>query len=246
MIQAPALQMQGVTAAYGDVPALRGVDFVAEVGKVTAILGANGAGKTSLLRRLSGLSSPSGRGEIRLFGEVISGLRPDQIVARGLVQVPENRQIFTSLTIEENLEMGAHPKGARARRRESTELVFSLFPVLATRRKQVAGTLSGGEQQMVAIGRALMSVPRVLLLDEPSLGIAPAVVDLLFSTLADLRGQGLTLVLAEQNAVQALELANDAAVLSLGRVTMAGSKQDVLSDPEIHRAYFGLQAPVQH
>lgn len=237
-----AVELQSVSAWYGDVPALRDISLSIFAGETTAILGANGAGKTSLLRRLSGLSSPRGSGDIALFGEPISGLRPDQIVARGLVHVPENRQIFSSLTVLENLEMGAHIRSVRRHRKAGIDRAYGLFPILQKRQKQVAGTLSGGEQQMLAIARALMSNPRVLVLDEPSLGIAPSVVDELFTTLAKLRSEGMTLILAEQNAAQALELATTAFVLSLGRISTQGTTEEVLRNPEIRRAYLGIDS----
>lgn len=236
---ANALEVRGLSACYGDVVALRGVDFAIEAGTTTAILGANGAGKTSLLRRLSGLDTPSGTGEVHLFGELVGGKNPDEIVGLGLVQVPENRQIFQNLTVRENLEMGAHLRAARRRAHEQHERVAELFPRLLERRDQVAGTLSGGEQQMLAIGRAMMANPRILLLDEPSLGIAPAVVEQLFETLEVLSASGLTLVVAEQNASQALAIADKAIVLSLGTVRIQGATAQVLDDPEVRRAYLG-------
>lgn len=238
----PAVELRNVSARYGDVPALTDISLPIPTGETTAILGPNGAGKTSLLRRLSALDSPSGTGDIFVFGEKISGMRPDQVVQRGLVQVPENRQVFSSMTVMENLELGAHVKAARRLQREGIERACELFPILRTRQKQIAGTLSGGEQQMLAIGRALMSNPKILLLDEPSLGIAPAIVEELFASLAALHEQGMTLILAEQNAVQALELARSAFVLSLGRISVSGGTKEVLSNPEIHRAYLGIDA----
>lgn len=235
------LEVTDVRAGYGDVPVLFGVDLSVAAGEVVAVLGSNGAGKTTLLRCISGLLATSS-GVIHFQGDDVTNASPHRIVERGLVQVPEGKQLFGDLTVEENLEMGAYLKHARARRSERMAWVFELFPVLRDRRRQRSETLSGGEQQMLAIARALMANPRLLMLDEPSLGVAPVTLDAIFSTLRDINEQGVTVVLVEQNAMQALELATRAYVLEKGCVTVAGTAKEVIQDEDVKRAYLGIAA----
>jgi branched-chain amino acid transport system ATP-binding protein len=232
------LEVRELRAGYGPVEILRGVDLDVEKGEVVALLGANGAGKTTLNRTLSGLLRPRA-GSIRFAGEPIGGLAAEAVLARGLVHVPEGRRIFTNLTVRENLLLGAYRRG-RARRRANLERVLGLFPRLAERLGQPAGTLSGGEQQMLAIGRGLMAEPSLLVLDEPSLGLAPMIVRQVLELAADLARQGLAILLVEQNVVQALAVARRAYVLEQGRIVAAGPASALLADDRLHRAYLGL------
>ena len=235
----PLLALEEVRAGYGDVPVLRGVSLTVGAGEIVALIGANGAGKTTTLRAISGLLPPAA-GTIRFDGRPIQTLAPHRIVAHGLCQVPEGRKIFPSLTVQENLDLGGYLPAARARRAETRERVFALFPVLAERRRQSGGTLSGGEQQMLAIGRSLMAGPRLLMLDEPSLGLAPLVVDRIFEVIAAINGQGTPVLLVEQNVRRTLALAHRAYVLDQGRVALSGPAGDLLVRPEIRAAYLGL------
>lgn len=230
------LHLHGVTAYYGAIQALKGVDLEVNEGEIVTLIGANGAGKSTLMMTICG--NPRAReGTIRYAGEEIAHLPTFQIMRKGLAQSPEGRRIFPRMTVYENLLMGAHGR-APAEATKTMETVFSLFPRLAERRDQRGGTLSGGEQQMLAIGRALMSRPRLLLLDEPSLGLAPLVVRQIFGTIRDLnRETGLTVLLVEQNAYQALKLAHRGYVLVNGEITMAGTGQELLARPEIRAAY---------
>jgi branched-chain amino acid transport system ATP-binding protein len=208
-------------------------------GELVALVGSNGAGKTTTLRALSGLLRPR-RGVVELQGERIDGLPSWEIVKRGIAHVPEGRQLFPTMTVEENLDMGARSRESRLRRPATRDRVFALFPRLAERRRQLAGTLSGGEQQMCAIGRALMSLPRVLLLDEPSLGLSPVMVALIFDNLKRINAEGTTILLVEQNVRTALELCHRAYVLENGRVVLSGSRASLLENDEIRQAYLGL------
>ena len=233
------LELAGVDVAYGDLPALRGVDLVVEPGEVLSVVGANGAGKTTMLRTISALLRPR-RGEVRFAGERIDLLPCHRIVERGVVQVPEGRKIFPSLTVRENLELGSYTRAAKARRAESLEQVLALFPRLRERDAQAAGTLSGGEQQMLAIGRALMTLPKLLMLDEPSLGLAPLVVQEIFQTIAEINRAGTTVLLVEQNTRQALALSRRGYVLENGRVVLVGSGTELLGNEHVRKAYLGL------
>jgi branched-chain amino acid transport system ATP-binding protein len=233
------LELSGVDAGYGDLLALRGVTLAVEPGEVLSVVGANGAGKTTMLRTISGLLRPRG-GEIRFEGERLDRLPTHEVVERGVVQVPEGRKIFPSLTVLENLELGSYSKRARGRRRESLERVFALFPRLAERTRQAAGTMSGGEQQMLAIGRALMALPALLMLDEPSLGLAPKVVQEIFRIMGDINGMGTTIMLVEQNTRQALALARRGYVLENGSVVLEGTGADLLGNEHVKRAYLGM------
>ena len=233
------LELSGVDVAYGDLPALRGIDLVVEPGETLSVVGANGAGKTTMLRAISGLLRPR-RGEVRFDGERIDRLPCHRVVERGVVHVPEGRKIFPSLTVRENLELGSYTRAARAHRAESLERVFALFPRLREREVQAAGTLSGGEQQMLAIGRALMTRPRLLMLDEPSLGLAPLIVKEIFATIAAINRDGTTVLLVEQNTRQALALSRRGYVLENGRVALVGSGAELLGNEHVKRAYLGM------
>ncbi len=233
------LELRGVEVAYGDLPALRGVSVSLEAGETLAVVGANGAGKTTMLRTISGLMRPRA-GQILLAGERLDHLPSHAIVARGVVQVPEGRKIFPSLTVLENLELGSYIAAAKARRREGIEHVFGLFPRLKERERQAAGTMSGGEQQMLAIGRALMARPRVLMLDEPSLGLAPIVVKEIFRIIGEINRLGTPVLLVEQNTRQALALSRRGYVLENGRVVLEGSGAELLGNEHVKRAYLGM------
>jgi branched-chain amino acid transport system ATP-binding protein len=235
----PVLVLQGLRAGYGDVEVLRDVSLEVSAGELVALVGANGAGKTTTLRAISGLVRPAG-GAIRFAGARIEGRPPHEIVARGLLQVPEGRKIFPSLTVQENLDLGAYRPAARARRPEVRARVFALFPLLAERRRQPAGTLSGGEQQMLAIGRSLMGGPRLLMLDEPSLGLAPLVVDRIFDVIQAINAEGIPVLLVEQNVQRSLAIADRAYVLEQGRVTLAGRGPELLAREDIRKAYLGV------
>jgi branched-chain amino acid transport system ATP-binding protein len=233
------LELSGVDVAYGDLPALSGVDLVVELGETLSVVGANGAGKTTLLRTISGLLRPR-RGELRFEGEPIDRLACHRIVERGVVHVPEGRKVFGSLTVRENLELGSYTRAAKARRADSLERVFTLFPRLRERAGQAAGTLSGGEQQMLAIGRALMTLPKLLMLDEPSLGLAPLIVKEIFRIIGEINRAGTTVLLVEQNTRQALALSRRGYVLENGRVALSGSGETLLGNEHVRRAYLGL------
>jgi branched-chain amino acid transport system ATP-binding protein len=217
---------------------LRGIDLVVGPGEIIAVLGSNGAGKSTLNRTLSGVVRPWS-GSIRFAGGRIERERPSAIVARGLIHVPEGRRIFPNLTVRENLDLGAYRRG-RARREHNQHKVFSIFPRLAERQTQVAGTLSGGEQQMLAIGRGLMAEPKLLILDEPSLGLSPLLVEELFSLIKAINAEGLALLLVEQNVVQSLDVADRAFILDNGMFVMEGRAADLRNDPDLKRAYFGM------
>ena len=233
------LELQDVEVAYGDLPALRGVSLEVEEGETLSVVGANGAGKTTMLRAISGLLRPRA-GRILLDGARLDLMPSHVIVARGVVQVPEGRKIFPGLTVKENLELGSYVAAARAHRRESLERVLGLFPRLAERQRQAAGTMSGGEQQMLAIGRALMARPRILMLDEPSLGLAPIIVQEIFRIIAEINRLGTTVLLVEQNTRQALSLSRRGYVLENGRIALEGSGAELLGNEHVRRAYLGM------
>jgi branched-chain amino acid transport system ATP-binding protein len=235
----PLLSVSGVRAAYGGVVALWDVSFEVAEGQVVTLLGSNGAGKTTTLRTISGLL-PAIAGSVRFDGEDISAARSDQIVELGIVHVPEGRQLWARMSVQENLELGAYLPRAKAQRRTSLERVFSMFPRLRERRFQAAGTLSGGERQMCALARGLMGLPRLLMLDEPSLGLAPKLVSEMFDTLRLLRREGLTVLLVEQNVHQALEFADTGYVLETGRVVLSGPGAELLANPRVRSAYLGV------
>lgn len=232
------LEVTGIDVFYGDVQALWEVSFRVEAGEIVTLIGANGAGKTTALKTIAGLLKPRA-GRMVFEGEDIAGLPAHQLAASGLVLIPEGRQLWPAMTVRENLEMGAYAKAARPHARKTLERVFAMFPVLGERAAQKAGTLSGGEQQMCAIGRGLMARPRLLLLDEPALGLAPLLVREVFASLRTIREQGVTIVLVEQNVSHALALADRAYVLETGRVTLSGRSADLAEDDRIRNGYLG-------
>jgi branched-chain amino acid transport system ATP-binding protein len=233
------LTLESVAAGYGDLLAVRSMSLEVRAGECVALIGANGAGKTTTLRAIAGLV-PLRAGRVLFDGRPLAGLDPGQIVARGLAHVPEGRQVFPSLTVLENLEMGARSRGARAARRGSLEEVFALFPRLAERQRQLAGTLSGGEQQMLAIGRGLMARPRLLLLDEPSLGLAPLAVRSILQIVETVNRRGTTILLVEQNVRRALGLCHRGYVVENGTVALAGSREELLRSDHVRQAYLGM------
>ena len=235
---APLLRAEGLTAGYGKVPILHDVTLEVRVGEMVSVIGPNGAGKSTAFKTIVGfVHATSGR--IIFDKQEITGLRPDQVLPRGLAYVPQGRIVFPQMTVLENLEMGAYIERDGGRVREALERVYTLFPILAERRTQKAGTLSGGEQQMVAIGRALMARPKLILLDEPSLGLSPKFVSLIFETLVQMKGAGYTLMVVEQNAARALAVADRGYVLELGRNRFEGSGAALLADPDVKRLYLG-------
>ena len=233
------LEISDLEVAYGDVGALWGVSLHVDPGTIVALVGANGAGKTTLLRTVSGLLKPKA-GDIRLSGQSITGKAPQEIARLGIAHVPEGRGLFRHMTVLENLELGAFQPKARPRTKELLEKAYTLFPRLKERAHQKAGSLSGGEQQMLAIARATMSEPSLLILDEPSLGLSPLVVQQMFALIQTLHGQGVTILLVEQNIHQALKVADYAFVLKTGSLAMQGTGADLIADPEIQKAYMGV------
>ena len=232
------LSISGLAAGYGATEILRGIDLAVDPGEIVAVLGSNGAGKSTLNRAISGVLRPT-RGSIRFAGSAIEQEKPAKIVARGLIHVPEGRAIFPNLSVRENLDLGAYRRG-RPRRETNRDRVFAIFPRLAERQTQYAGSLSGGEQQMLAIGRGLMAEPVLLILDEPSLGLSPLLVDELFALLRRINREGIALLLVEQNVVQSLDVANRAYILENGAVVLEGKPDNVRDDPHLKRAYLGL------
>lgn len=233
-----ALVVKGVDVLYGDVQALWDVSLEVKQGTIVSLVGANGAGKSTLLKTISGINRAR-KGEILFSGKSVTHLKPQEVVDIGISHVPEGRRLFASLTVLENLKLGAYPPRARAVFGESLTKAFDLFPVLKSRQNQKAGSLSGGEQQMLAIGRAMMSQPTILMLDEPSLGLSPILVKTMFDLVASLNKQGVTMLLVEQNVRQALKIANHAYVLKNGRIVMNGGGEELLADPEVQKAYIG-------
>ncbi|MDQ6602620.1 MAG: ABC transporter ATP-binding protein [Chloroflexota bacterium] len=234
----PLLELKNLTVNYGGIQALRDVSLTINAGEIVTLIGANGAGKSTTLRTISRLINPRS-GQIFYDGKEISSARPDEVVRRGIAQCPEGRRVLTRFSVLENLELGAYTRADRAEIRADIERQFSLFPILGERRNQPAGTLSGGEQQMLAIARAVMSRPRLLLLDEPSLGLAPLIVRAIFAVIRDLHAQGVTILLVEQNAHLALQSADRGYVLEAGRVTIAGPASALAEDDRVRRAYLG-------
>ena len=235
----PLLELIEIDVYYGRVRALSGVSLTVNEGEIVALIGSNGAGKTTTLRTISGLNRPA-RGEVRLRGEPIHHMGAEKIARLGVAHAPEGRRLFASMTVRENLDMGAYTRHDRAGIRQSFERVYTLFPRLRERRSQLAGSLSGGEQQMVAIGRALMSDPSILLLDEPSLGLAPILVDSIFEVIREINAKGGTILLIEQNALLALKAASRGYVLETGSVAVAGPASELLGSPDVQRAYLGI------
>ncbi|WP_209539948.1 ABC transporter ATP-binding protein [Variovorax sp. 1615] len=235
----PALEIRGLVAGYGDVSVLRGLDLSIAPGQLVALIGANGAGKTTLLRTISGLIKPQA-GEISLEGTPLHGLAPYEVVRQGFVQSPEGKQLFGGMSIRENLLIGAHNARAREVRDQTLKEVFALFPILEERQKLAANTLSGGQQQMVAVGRALMAKPRLLALDEPSLGLAPIMVDRLFESIRRIRDLGVTVLVIEQNVFKVLQMADHGHVLENGRIALSGSGRELLADGHLRATYLGI------
>ena len=233
------LELQGVDTYYGRVQALHQISMTIDEGEIVTLIGSNGAGKTTTLRTISGLTHPA-KGHVRLRGKEISALSPDRIVTLGIGHAPEGRRIFHRMTVRDNLFLGAYSRNDGPAIRADQERVFELFPRLRERRQQIGGTLSGGEQQMLAIGRAMMSRPKLLLLDEPSLGLAPILVDTIFQVIRDINKQGTTILLIEQNAAKALQVANRGYVLETGRVVKEGTAKALLESPDVQRAYLGI------
>lgn len=233
------LALAGVSARYGSVPAVSAVSIEIGEGEAVGLLGANGAGKTTTLRTISGLVRPTS-GTITFLGKNIGALPPYKIAELGIAHVPEGRQVFPELTVKENLEIGAYIPRAKAERSRTLDLVFSIFPVLAERRKQLAGTMSGGEQQMLAVGRGLMLKPRLLMLDEPSLGLAPVMADVTFQKIQEIHAMGTAILLVEQNVSRALSLVERAYVLESGKVLMRGTSTELANNREVRAAYLGL------
>jgi branched-chain amino acid transport system ATP-binding protein len=233
------LRVEGLDVSYGGIRALRGVRLHVHAAEVVTLIGSNGAGKSTLLRALSGLVRPTA-GSIAFQGADVTGRRPEALVALGICHVPEGRRIFANLSVRENLQLGAYLRPARER--AGLERVFGLFPRLRERLAQPAGTLSGGEQQMLAIGRALMAEPKLLLLDEPSLGLAPILVQQIFAIIREIHEQGTTVVLVEQNALQALGVASRAYVLETGTIALEGPAEELARDPRVRAAYLGAEA----
>ncbi|MEH1099373.1 ABC transporter ATP-binding protein [Micromonospora sp. CPCC 205561] len=233
------LEIDDVSLLYGRIQALHGISLTVDEGEIVALIGANGAGKSTTMRAISGIR-PVASGSIRFNGEDITKLRADLRVRRGLCQAPEGRGIFPGMTVLENLDMGAYTRRDRAGIAQDLDRVLGLFPRLAERRKQHGGTLSGGEQQMLAVGRALMSRPKLLLLDEPSMGLAPMLIQQIFDIIVEINQQGTTVLLVEQNAQQALARAHRAYVLETGRIVKSGTGADLLHDPAVKEAYLGV------
>lgn len=233
------LELQDITLRYGRIEALHGITLRVEEGEIVALIGANGAGKTSTMRAVSGLNALAS-GKILFEGNDITGMRADLRVIKGICQSPEGRGVFPGMTVAENLDMGAYTRRDSAAIASDLERVYGLFPRLQERRKQAGGTLSGGEQQMLAVGRALMSRPKLLLLDEPSMGLAPMVIQQIFDIITEINQQGTTVLLVEQNAQQALSRAHRGYVLETGRIVKEGSGQDLLVDPAVKEAYLGV------
>ena len=235
---ATLLRVEVITAGYGKVPIVREASFMVSPGELVAVIGPNGAGKSTALKAIMGLLKPTG-GRVIFDGQEITGMRTDLVVRRGLAYVPQGRIVFPLMTVVENLEMGAYIERDRGRIRASMQQVFQLFPVLGERRRQKAGTLSGGEQQMLAIGRALMTKPKLVLMDEPSLGLSPRYVSVIFERLAELKRAGYSLMVVEQNAARALAAADRGYVLELGRNRFEGTGASLLADPDVKRLYLG-------
>jgi len=232
------LKVKGLKVAYGGIQAVKGVDMEVREGELVSLIGSNGAGKTTTMKAITGTLAAQG-GDIEYLGRSIQGQGPWDLVQQGLAMVPEGRGVFTRMTITENLQMGAYIRSDKAAIAEDIEKMFNLFPRLRERKDQLAGTMSGGEQQMLAMARALMSRPRVLLLDEPSMGLSPIMVDKIFEVVKDVYAQGVTVVLVEQNASRALAMADRGYVMDSGLITMQGAGQDLLADPKVRAAYLG-------
>ena len=233
------LELTDIHTYYGNIHAIKGISLRIDQGEIVTLIGANGAGKTTTLMSISGVTPPR-QGRVTFLDEEITKCSTERIVSRGITQVPEGRMIFPRLSVRENLLMGAYLRRDKAGIRVDEDKVYGMFPVLCERRSQMGGTLSGGEQQMLAIGRALLSRPKLLLLDEPSLGLAPLIVENIFEIIQQINRDGVTVLLVEQNAQMALHIAHRAYVLETGRVTLEGASRDLLTDPKVRSAYLGL------
>jgi branched-chain amino acid transport system ATP-binding protein len=238
MTQSVILKVSGLKVAYGGIQAVKGVDLEVREGELVSLIGSNGAGKTTTMKAIT-CTVAAKEGSIEYLGQSTKGRGAWDLVKEGLVMVPEGRGVFTRMTIEENLEIGAYIRNDKAGIAKDIERVFSIFPRLKERRKQLAGTLSGGEQQMLAMGRALMTQPKVLLLDEPSMGLSPIMVDKIFEVIREVASQGVTILLVEQNASRALSIADRGYVMDSGLITMTGNAKEMLSDPKVREAYLG-------
>jgi branched-chain amino acid transport system ATP-binding protein len=234
------LQLANIHTFYGNIHALQGISIEVNDGEIVTLIGANGAGKSTTLRTISGLLQPR-EGDVRLDGERINAVPPHEIVARGVCQVPEGRRIFSRMTVRENLEMGAFSRKDKGAIKSDMDRVFELFPRLQERLNQKGGTLSGGEQQMLAMGRALMARPKILLLDEPSMGLAPILVETIFNTIREINAQGVTVLLVEQNAVMALQVAHRGYVLETGSIVLADSAESLRQNETVQQAYLGIE-----
>ena len=233
------IELSSVSASYGAVPAIKDVSIMVGEGEAVGLLGANGAGKSSTLRAISGLVKLTG-GSIKFMGQDLTGLPPYKIAELGIAHVPEGRRVFPEMSVEENLVIGAYVPKAKAHRKQTMELVYGIFPRLADRRRQLAGTMSGGEQQMLAVGRGLMLKPRLLMLDEPSLGLAPVMCDVTFEKIQEIHAMGTAILLVEQNVSRALSLVQRAYVLESGRITLQGKSSDLANNKQVQAAYLGL------
>ena len=232
------LKVENINVYYGAIHALKGISVEVKEGEIVTLIGANGAGKSTILRTISGLLRTK-TGNVLFEGNSVAAMAPEEIVKKGISQVPEGRRIFANMSVEENLELGAYIRSDKPGIRKDIDKVFERFPRLGERRKQIAGTLSGGEQQMLAIGRGLMSQPRLLLLDEPSMGLAPLLVKEIFSIIKEINASGTTILLVEQNANMALSIAHQAYVLETGRITLSGSAKELKESEEVRKAYLG-------
>lgn len=233
------LEVDSLFVKYGIVPAVNGTSFSVKKGSIATIVGSNGAGKSTIMKALTGLITPSG-GSVRLYGEDVTGMAPDALVERGLVLVPEGRRLFKTMTVEENLELGAYREKDKHAIQQGIATVLERFPALKTRLKTPSGSLSGGQQQMVAVGRAMMAKPRLLLLDEPTIGLAPAIVDTIAQIIQDIAAEGVDVMLVEQNAEMALEIASHAFILERGEILLEGPAAELASSEEVRKAYLGI------
>jgi len=236
----PMLELENIHTYYGNIHALKGISLTVDKGEIVTLIGANGAGKSTTLRTITGLLRPR-NGTVKLDGEDLGRYKAHDIVYKGIAMVPEGRGIFARLTVTENLDMGAYSRTSKSEYDQDVERIFALFPRLKERRNQVAGTLSGGEQQMLATGRALMAHPTILLMDEPSMGLAPVLVELIFSTIEQINKEGVTILLVEQNALMALSVANRGYVLQSGTVVLQDSAANLKKDPTVQKAYLGME-----
>ena len=236
----PMLELENIHTYYGNIHALKGISITVDKGEIVTLIGANGAGKSTTLRTITGLLKPR-VGTVKLEGEDLGKYKAHDIVYKGIAMVPEGRGIFARLTVTENLDMGAYSRTSKAEYEKDVERIFALFPRLKERRNQVAGTLSGGEQQMLATGRALMAHPTILLMDEPSMGLAPVLVELIFATIEQINKEGVTVLLVEQNALMALSVANRGYVLQSGAIVLQDSADNLKKDPTVQKAYLGME-----